>query len=402
MLKIRQISWSSIVSGFILLLALLIGIISWHYRDDIFQTIYDPRTPFQTYTPPRPVDYNLDEGWLTRPDLSLDPIKFDGKADIFVVGPTVFLGRKDWNAPLSDNKVSRDFKNIVLPNYVLPFQNTGRVFSPKYRQAALYAFMTARGDARAAQKLAYDDVRRAFHVFLSNNPPERPIVLVGFGQGGLHMIRLLRDEMDENAQKKLAVAYIIDHPLPLDMFEGPLADYHPCKSKTDTGCIVSFGAFSPGETKRARNYVDRTLVWNGKRLKTVYGRKLLCTNPLLWNLSEDYAPARLHLGGVAAAGLKPGDVPAPSAKQTGAQCQDGILLIDRPKQKSLRRPHRFGGKFRTLESNLFYEDLRVDAKRRVTMVLEKDILPKRAPLLDMDTVEIVDSPVTLPLEPIKK
>ncbi|HHL42534.1 MAG TPA: DUF3089 domain-containing protein [Hellea balneolensis] len=390
------------VSGIVLILSLTIVLVSWYYRDDLFQTIYDPRTPFQTYQPPPPVDYTTVDGWLLRPDPQIDPIKFDGAADIFVIAPTVFLGRKHWNAPLEDDKVSRDFKRVVLPNYVLPFQNSGRVYAPKYRQAALYAFLTARDDARAAQKFAYQDVKRAFKVFLQESPPERPIVLVGYGQGGLHAIRLLRDEMDKAAQKKLAIAYIIDHPLPLDLFEGPLSAYHPCKDENDTGCIVAFGAFSPNEAKRARYFVERTLVWKGRRLKTVAGRKLLCTNPLIWNSSEDYAPARLHLGGVAAAGLEAGDVPAPSPKQTGAQCQDGILLIDRPKQKSLRRPSRFGGKFRTLESNLFYEDLRVDAQRRVQNLIEKDLLPKRAPLLDMETVEIVDSPVTLPLEPVKQ
>ena len=57
-----------------------------------------------------------------------------------------------------------------------------------------------------------------------------------------------------------------------------------------------------------------------------------------------------------------------------------------------------GAKFRTLPSNLFYEDLKQDAKRRVQNVLDAKILPERAgPLLDdLEIQEIKESPVTLP------
>jgi hypothetical protein len=118
-------------------------------------------------------------------------------------------------------------------------------------------------------------------------------------------------------------------------------------------------------------------------------------NPLLWNQSEDYAPQRLHLGGIAAEGLDPDMEPAAMTKQVGAQCQDGILFVDKPKSRSLRRPFKVGGKFRTLPSNLFYEDLRVNAVIRVQSLLETGTLPRRAKKLDsLELIEIQDSPVT--------
>jgi hypothetical protein len=121
-------------------------------------------------------------------------------------------------------------------------------------------------------------------------------------------------------------------------------------------------------------------------------------NPLLWTLAEDYAPARLHLGGVAAEGLDPDMSPAPLSKQSGAQCQNGLLLVDRPSSKSLRRPPAVGAKFRTLPSNLFYEDLKQDAKRRVQNLLDAKVLPERAGLMldDFDVQEVEDSPVIPP------
>ena len=372
----------------------------WVYRDDLFQSRYDPGRPFQTYAPTPAPDYAQTSSWLFRPDPNEDSIHIPG-GDVFVVAPTVFLGRSRWNADVDSPKFRQRMQRIALPNYVLPFTSAGRVYAPYYRQAALYTFLTNRDDARLAQKFAYKDVKRAFEQFLKENPPERPIVLVGFGQGGLHVERLLSEYFNGDLRKKLAVAYVIDHPLPMDVLRRQMKGLHPCTNKKQTNCIVAFGAFTPSEKVRARQFVQKTLVWGkGDTLRAVAGRALVCVNPLLWNTSTDYAPARLHKGGVAAEGLGADVKPAAMPGQTGAQCQDGILLLDKPKQKALRRPHIFGGKYRTLKFNLFYEDLRQDAARRIKNLIDKDVLPKRAPPLPMDTEEIKDSPITLPLKPV--
>lgn len=406
MTKLGYIHIRIIISVLAALLALLLVFASWFYRDDLFRSIYDPGEPFQTMTRPPAPDYHAASAWLLRPDTNIDPIDIPG-GDVFVVSPTLFLGRTHWNAPTNDGKLANAFIRVVLPNYVYPYKTAGRVYAPSYRQAALYTFLNNRDDSLLAMEFAYRDVRRAFEVFLAENPPERPIVLVGYGQGGLHVQRLLTEFFGGGAlNQKLAAAYVIDHPMVLES----IAEVKPCARKQDTNCVVAFGAFEPKEKKRAQRFTERTLVWDlGEKdmrgirgMRSVAGRSLLCVNPLLWTLDTDYAPARLHLGGVAAEGLGVETMPVPVPQQTGAQCQDGILLLDKPKQKTLRRPSRFGGKYRTLPSNLFYEDLRIDAARRVQYLIDKDILPKRAPLMELETIEIEDSPVTLPLRPLKQ
>ncbi len=378
------------------LLAVIIVMAFWYYRDDVFQSLNDPGQPFQTYVPPPAPDYSQSNAWLHHPVPDIDPINIPG-GDIFVVIPTFYLGGVHWNAPVNSEKLQRRLTRIALPNYILPYRNSGRVYAPVYRQAALYTFMTNRDDSMDAQIFAYGDVRRAFQVFIAENPPDRPIVLVGYGQGGLHVQRLLQEFFGGERAQKLAAAYIIDHPLTLDSFERKFPKLKPCLGKQDINCVIAFGAFEPSEKKRARMFVQKTMVWDDAgRLDSVRGRPLLCINPLLWTDGTDYAPARLHLGGVAAEGLGEDVAPAPMPQQTGAQCQGGILLLDKPKQKSFRRPNRFGGKYRTLPFNLFYEDLRVDARRRVQNLLDANILPRRAPLLETGTVEVEDSPVKLP------
>lgn len=365
------------------------------YRDDIFQTIQDPRQPFQTYEKPMAPDYRSSEAWLAQPNLNEDPFEHPSAGDVFVVVPSVYRGGKHWVLRSDDLKRKSKLQRIVRPNYVAPYGSAGRLFAPYYRQASLYSFMTAREDARKAQDFAYQDVKRAFKYFLENSPPERPIILVGHNQGASHVQRLLADFFKGDLKARLAAAYVIDYPLPLDAFSTTLEGLLPCETEGDTGCINAFGAFMPGDDVIANRFVSRLLVYNGQDYTSVLGRPLLCTNPLLWNRSEDYAPQRLHLGGVAAEGLDPDMKPAAMTKQAGAQCEDGILYVDKPKTRSLRRPRKVGGKFRTLPSNLFYEDLRVNAEKRVQSLLDAGTLPKRAAKLDsFELIEIQDSPVT--------
>lgn len=379
-------------------LAATLGIVtalSVYYRDDIFQSFQDPGEPFQTYKKPVAPDYSLSDSWISLPDLNQDAFEHPSMGDVFAIVPSVYRGGEHWNLPATDEKRRQKLQRVIRPNYVAPYGTAGRLFAPNYRQASFYTFMTTREDARRAQDLAYQDVRRAFDVFLQHSPPERPIIIAGHGQGASHAQRLLADYFQGELKNRLAAAYVIGHPLPLDRFETALSALTPCESETDTQCVIAYVAFMPQDGVIARRFISRLTVFDGDDYRIVDGRPLLCTNPLLWNRSNDFAPKRLHRGGVAAEGLDPDMTPAPLAKQTGAQCQDNILYIDRPKSRALRRPLKFGAKFRTLPSNIFYEDLRVNAAKRVESLIEKGDLPRRAKKLDaLDVIDIVESPVT--------
>lgn len=397
MFKLDLAKYKTAIGAFLGIFFVLLALV-YIYRDDIFQTIQDPGQPFQTYVPPTAPDYASLESWLAQPDLGVDPFSLTAKGDVFVVVPSVYRGGSHWNLPSDDLKRKGKLQRIVRPNYVSPYGEAGRLFAPYYRQASLYAFMTNREDAQQAQDFAYRDVKRAFEAFLTQSPPERPIVLVGHNQGASHVQRLLADFFQGALKERLAVAYVIDHPLPVEAFKTSLKQLSPCRSADEFQCVVAFGSFTPKDSVIAKRFAERSLVHNGRKYEAIASRPTLCINPLLWTQSEDYAPARLHLGGVAAEGLEPDMKPAPLRKQSGVQCQDGLLYVDTPRSKSLRRPRKVGGKFRTLPSNLFYEDLKQDAMRRVDNLLKTDILPERAGALldDFDVEEVQDSPVTLP------
>lgn len=391
----RFAPWQMVMGGVIATLIFVVAL-AWIYRDDIFQTIQDPRQPFQTYDPPGASDYALAESWLSQPDLLIDPFTLDEPGDVFVIVPSVYRGGEHYVLPSDDLRRKSKLERIVRPNYVTPYGDAGRLFAPFYRQASLYSYMTTREDARLAQDFAYQDVKRAFDVFLQQSPPERPLVLVGHNQGAAHLIRLLQDYFADNAAltERLAVAYVIDYPVPLDLFETAFGDIKPCETALDTNCVAAFGTFLPGDHVIAKRFTERLLVHDGNDFRSVSGRPLLCTNPLIWNRTEGYAPERLHLGGVAAEGLEPDIRPAARPNQVGAQCQDGILIVDKPRSRSLRRPMQIGAKFRTLPSNLFYEDLKQNAVTRVEALIASDTLPKRTQALNnFDVITVEDSPV---------
>lgn len=379
----------TILAGLVLIVLLALG--SWLLRDQIYQTFQDPGEPFQTYDPPEGADYAAADAWFVR-----DTFENEDQPGVFFVHPTTYSGGANWNAQLDKPRAVDEVIAISLPNYAAPFASSGALHVPKYRQAALYAFMNNREDGVLARQFAYADVERAFEAFLETAGEDRPIILAGVGQGGLHTLGLLLNRVaaDENLQARLVAAYILDSPVPLDLFEGPLAALPPCETPEDVRCVYAFSAALPSEDRRIRVLTERAMSWVADgNLDFVEGRGLLCVNPLLSALSHDYAPPRLHRGGVAAEGLTADMVPAPIPAQTGAQCTAGLLMTEQPRSRVLRRPARLAEDFREPPFNLFYEDIRLDAARRSTILAAILAEERRwAPELQ-EIEEIRDAPI---------
>ncbi|PWE18028.1 DUF3089 domain-containing protein [Marinicauda salina] len=365
--KPRLTLWLLIGAG-ALFVALLVaaGVL---LREQIFQTFLDPGVPFQTYEAPPEPDYAGDAAWIVRPGSSFAETE---RPAIFFVHPTTYDGGEHWNAPYDRPQELAELEDIILPNYAAPFlvEEAG-LYAPLYRQAALYTFMNNREDAVLARRFAYEDVRRAFDAFRDQIGDERAFVLVGVGQGALHGLGLLIDEIgpNEDLRGRMAAAYLLEAPVPMDLFSGPLLDTPPCTEPEDVRCVIGYATARSNDRGRVYALSDRWMSWTPTgELDYVEGRGLLCINPLLWTRTEDFAPARLHRGGAAAQGLSLADTPSPMPSQMGAQCQNGLLMIERPRSRALRRPGRLGEDRRVAPFNLFYFDLQFDAARRIAEV----------------------------------
>lgn len=59
-------------------------------------------------------------------------------------------------------------------------------------------------------RVAFADVKDAFHVFMKHRKPERPFILAGFSQGGKAVVELLKD-MPESMHEYLVAAYVLGY-----------------------------------------------------------------------------------------------------------------------------------------------------------------------------------------------
>ncbi|HEX7884480.1 MAG TPA: DUF3089 domain-containing protein [Phenylobacterium sp.] len=343
-------------------LVLAAGVVA--FWGDLVSTALDPKVPFQTYQPPPGPNYAASAAWYLRPKPGNDLA-----ADVFFVAPTTYDGGRNWNARLNARKANRQFETVMAPNYVGPFVSLGRVFAPRYRQASLYSLTTLREDAREARQFAYGDVRDAFRWYVDHDNAGRPFILVGVEQGGTLAARLLTDEIarDPVLRSRLVAAYLIDTVVPADT--PPIT---PCAQPQQTGCLAAWARVYAGDFDAAQRLLDRALVWDEHgELANLTPRPALCFNPVLGAVTDQAAPARLHLGAANATGLEWGARPAFLARQVSARCEGGVLVVSHPKSSSLKPSGDWANRRKVPSFNLFYADVEADAKQRLAAWLRQ-------------------------------
>lgn len=313
-----------------------------------------PAMPFDPERAPPAPDYGDPRTWAALPD------RFDGAdvvppdshlqarqeragVDVFFVHPTTHLRAHAWNAAVDDPLARLLTDRGVLPQQASVFNSAGRVFAPRYRQRALGGSGSA--DGAAALALAYSDVLRAFDLFVEHHNQGRPILLAGHSQGSRHLLRLLDERFRAGPLRgRLVAAYAIGTRVPADP-DGAVLPV--CRHPMQTGCLVAW------QTVLAPALVD------GGPPGPPGG---VCVNPLHWRDEQEPAPADANLGALPGVGLfglsplEPGLV--------GARCRDGLLEIDRRPGAGYRLAVRDGDDYHAYDYNLFYANLRRNARNR--------------------------------------
>jgi hypothetical protein len=354
----------------IAIMAVLVGLIVitlYVVRDDILRASIDPKIPFQTYRPPPAPDYAERSSWALAPADPARAAPSDPPADVFFVHPTTYDSPRGWDAPITDERSQHLLQAVMIPNYAAPFAQAGRVFAPQYREATLFSLMTFRDDAQDARRLAYEDVRRAFELYLKQDNDGRPIVLAGVREGGLLTARLLQDVVaaDPALKRRLVAAYLIDTPAPAAAF-GPDAPFPACTRRDEAGCVLAWTQVV-GEGPARFNHETEHAVWwaGGGVLAAIKDAPLLCVNPLLGAVSDQFAPRRLNLGAANATGLEWGVRPALLSREVSARCVGGFLQVSPPESGSLKPSGSWMDRRREPDFNLFYADVEADAEARV-------------------------------------
>ena len=269
----------------VILAILLLAIIPIVFQDNLARFALKPRMPLQTLTPPPAPEYGARGAWFLWPSEAVS-----GAADIFYVHSTTYYSRDHWNAPITDPDADSVLRVTAAPNEAGPFLNLGSVYGPRYRQATLFSFFTHKYDGVAARQNAFADIDEAFQTFLTHaDNPERPIILAGYGQGGLHVLGLLQRHVneDEALRKRIAAAYVIGHAIPPEFFSTYATDLKICAGPKDDRCIISYVDYEPKFNEEMRRARSRTMVWNKDgELIPVSGEAPLCINPLSWTSTE--------------------------------------------------------------------------------------------------------------------
>ena len=355
-------------AGFALVFILTAAVAVW--RGDILRAGLDPQQPFQTYEPPAPVSYAEPRAWAMR-DVRIDGA---GPAAVFFAHPTTYARARQWNGPIGDHEAETYLRHVVLPNYAGPFAQAGSISAPRYRQAALYARLTLRDDAREARAFAYADIDAAFTAFLADHPTG-PIILAGVEQGGELIDRLLRSRVadDPALRARLVAAYLIDTVTARD--RAPLP---PCASRTRTGCILAWSQVDQGDDGAARRRLRRALVWDDRgRLVDLGQRPALCVNPVTGSTDTAPVEARSHRGATNATGLEWGARPALMAREMATQCRDGLLRHTPPQRESFREQGDWAERRMARPYNLFYGDIEADVQTRLSRWLATQSVPGR-------------------------
>lgn len=343
------------------------------------QKNFSPTTTFSQSKSPKAPDYTSTAAWAALPNEkdaadvtppSVTDEQETAKADVFFIYPTVYTGKDksqtNWNAPIDDANFNKLVDDGTIQHQASIFNGAGRVYSPRYRQAHINAYFTKeKKSATEAFALAYEDVKTAFQYYLKKYNNGRPIIIASHSQGTTHATRLLKEFFDgQPLQKQLVAAYIVGIAVKKDEFE----KIQPCQQADDTGCFCSW----------------RT--WERDNLPEEKFKKgtILVTNPIVWTTKNIYASRFYNEGAVLQ------DMNKIHTQLVDAQPHENVLWVNKPV---------FPGSFLIVtknyhagDFNLFYMNVRNNAKQRVAAFLGEEKKNEVLTSLSQNPSPVMDAP----------
>ena len=368
------------------------------YAEDLTEIAFVPSAKFTDQPRLAAASYDDPKMWLARPGMANDPsrwmpsnyaqVQASEAADpddatvpapntgasatkvdaaVFFVHPTGLVSRTSWNATLDDD-VSRQRSRLFVQGMASAFNASPDIWSPRYRQAAIGAFLTDAPEATQALDLAYRDVEQAFDTFVKRIRPDQPIVLVGHSQGAFHLRHLIRDRIAGTPlAKRIAAAYVIGWPVSVSR-DLPLMQMPACQDAASTACVVSYLSFAdPAETEMLLRAYARRRGLDGKEVGA--NPEFVCVNPIS-GTENGQAAAKDNLGTLVpdlmqgTGALTPGVVPA--------KCEpDHLLHIGSPPELDMGPYVLPGNNYHLYDMTLFWSNLRADFARRVASFTHK-------------------------------
>ncbi len=356
-----------------IVLVIIAGLVWRLAGDRLLASVLVPQGPFSASAAGPPPDFAQAVGWALRPGKTLadDPAAWrppgaapavPGDVAVFFVPPTVAFGRDGWNHRSDAVDVAQRLAGF-LRIQASALADAGPLWAPHYRQAVLGSFLASdpaeRAAARAAQQLAYADVKAGFAAFVAAQAPDAPIILAGHSQGALHLMRLLAEEVAGTPlAARVVAAYLVGWPLSVSA-DLPALGLPACTARAQAGCIMAWQSFAEPADPSA--LIAAFAAEPGLAGQPRAGTAMLCVNPIT--------------GGGDAAAANPGSL-VPSANLAAAQlvtpgvparCDArGLLLIGEAPSgyPAFVLP---GNNFHVFDYALFWQAVRADVAARTTV-----------------------------------
>ena len=215
------------------------------------------------------------------------------EVDVFLICPVVDTKSATNAFDLNDKLKSNFLYALDLERGI--YEETGRLYSPYYRQMSINAYRLPETERAKAKEIAYADVSAAFRWYLDNENNNRGIILAGFSQGGEMCLELLKEYYGgESAEaqalrKRLIAVYSIGWMVTEEMTSS-YPQIVPASGETDLGSVVCFEC-------EDGNVTESIIIPTGM--------KALSINPLNWKTDGAVADRSLNHGAVMALGAEP-------------------------------------------------------------------------------------------------
>ncbi|MBC7451129.1 MAG: DUF3089 domain-containing protein [Cytophagales bacterium] len=311
-----------------------------------------PHRGFEKYKQTAAPDYSDEINWIALPwrkdvadsvpkGCTIPENQDEAEIDVFYIHPTAYVLGSRWNVKLTNTSINKRSERITKIQ-ATAFNACGKVYVPRYRQAAFRAFLNEKNGPKALD-LAYTDVKASFEYYMKHWNKGRPFILTGHSQGALHLERLLKELIDGTAlQKRMVAAYVIGMPIKDTAFKHiPLAT-----NAAQTHAYVTWNTFKWGAVPKASNHF-------------IGGS---CINPFTWKADTSYAAASLNHGGV------PYTFKRVDAAVCDAKNNNGILWIHKPKKGGYVA---VGKSYHLSDYSFFYMNIRENALLRTKTYLAK-------------------------------
>jgi hypothetical protein len=298
-------------------------------------------------------DYSNQQNWAALPTMKdnadwtpngLTNKQDSAQVDVFFIHPTTDVTGFKGNANIDNKAINNQTDDFPIKYQASVFNESCKVYAPRYRQAALHNFFTKNNEtSEQAFDVAYQDVKDAFEYYLKNYNNGKPIIIAGHSQGSMHAQRLLREYFDgKPLQNQLVEAYIIGFPTHENQFQ-----YLKISEKADTfGGYISYSTF--GMDSKIISVVPEY-------------NNAVSVNPLNWTTNKEFVSSQENNGSLT---KKSNEL---VKHLFGAKNGNGIVEIQKPGEGFVPMTMK---NYHIYDYSLFYINIRENVALRIKKYFE--------------------------------